>query len=346
MSSSKSPLMSRRSRVRSVEVPLNPSRTGIFKLAEEPHERQRKSYVGETRFMCPSPKIVPVNPNALPLNTEGLVSVKLVSESGSDEDDSMIEGLKVLPLNSEKKAEFSLKLVKNSRRKFRLKFTITVQGGGITHTEHIFSLPFSVITTKKSKIRVPEVVHMHLRYGLSDRENEVWIKGKNFSARNTMEVLFGDRPANILETDENLIICLSPVMPLEPGKEKQVEVKVSNVDPREGRLEAEHNLIFTYCGPMPTGIPLPISNSNSFSLSNSLTMSNPLVTSNPLNMSNPLSMSGPTSLPALLLTPNTLSMSGNLSMSGPLQPIKEEDSMQYQYNWNSEANSFFNHYHT
>jgi len=248
----RSPLTSRRARIRSVDAPLvnPPIRQGLFKLAEEPNERQRKSYTGETRLMSPSPlTIVPILPAALPQDLQGSVQVKLVSESGADEDDSILEGEKFVVLDRERKAVFPLKLVKNSRRKFRLKFTVNVTSNGRSYTEHIFSLPFGVITTKKSRVRTPELTNMHLKYGLGDRENEVWIKGRNFSARNTMEVMFGDLPANILETDENLIICMAPPMLIEPGRERQVEVKVSNIDPRDGKLEAEQCLIFTYCGP-------------------------------------------------------------------------------------------------
>jgi len=279
----RSPLNSRRSRVslaRSSEYQgssVSAPRHGLFKLLEEPNERQRKSYSGENRLICPSPlKIVPASP--MHPNVTGFVQVRIVNENGVDDDDTILEGTKMVTLNPEHRADFNLKLVKNSRQKFRLKFTIQCQWNGQSYMENILSLPFGIITTKKTKIRRPELSNIHLKYGLCDRENEVWIKGKNFSARNTMEVLFGGIPANILETEENLILCMAPITIVEPGKEKQVEVRVANIDPKDGRLDADTMLIYTYCSPFQ-----------------------------------------------------------------PTPQIKEEP-MQFQYNWNTEANSFFNHF--
>lgn len=260
----RSPLNSRRSRIRSVE----PQPARLFRLAEEPNERQRKSYNNETRLMSPSPLVIlPINPQAIPPSVQGAVQVKIVSETGSDEDDSMLQGNSLVFLTQEHRAEFFLKLVKTSKKKFRLKFTVQYQSSGQNFQEIIYSLPFGIITTKKNTMRRPELINMHLKYGLADRENEVWIKGKNFSARNTMEVMFGDRPANILETDENLIMCIAPSMPVEPGREFAVNVRVSNIDPKDGKLECEQSLVYIYCGPQaPTPIKEEISQGMPFQL--------------------------------------------------------------------------------
>jgi len=229
---------------------------GLFRLREQPKEKQRKSYSKENRFISPSPLfVVPTNPLTIRQNiVQGNVSTKIVFENGTEiepqEESAIMDGNRIVPLNADFQAQFQLKLIQTRETKFRLRFCVQGQmiGNRATYQEVFYSLPFGVTTPRKS-IKRPSIINLHMKYGYCDRENEIWIKGKNFSERNTMEVEFGGRQAKIIETDDRLLVCLTPIIDMELEKEKQVEVRVRNVCPFRGNMDAERILTYTFLAP-------------------------------------------------------------------------------------------------
>eukprot|EP01114_Cavostelium_apophysatum_P021044 TRINITY_DN722_c0_g1_i1.p1 TRINITY_DN722_c0_g1~~TRINITY_DN722_c0_g1_i1.p1 ORF type:complete len:299 (+),score=39.48 TRINITY_DN722_c0_g1_i1:137-1033(+) len=229
---------------------------GLFRLHVQPKEKQRKSYNNENRFISPSPLVVvPCNPNLVRSTiSDGFVQAKIVSEDGTellDDEDTIMAGNRIAVLDESMQAQFQLKLLQGKEKRFRLRFTVQchLAATGMVFQEVFYSLPFHVKATSKQILRPPSIYNMHTRCGYCDRENEVWIKGRNFSDRSTMEVYFGTKQAKILETDENLLICLTPIEDVEPNKEKAVEVRVRNIHPTRGPLESENHLTFIFLGP-------------------------------------------------------------------------------------------------
>jgi len=158
----------------------------------------------------------------------------------------ILHGQTVVPLDTEHKAQFTLKVLDTSERKFRLLFTIKCSINWHPHEETVLSHPFSVTSNKKrANIEIPLVFDIKPKEGLFSEETEVWIKGRHFTDRTIMSVTFGGKQARILETEENFICCYAP--PVEHlTADTAVLVEVANFHHTKGKLVAEAHPLFSY----------------------------------------------------------------------------------------------------
>jgi len=233
---------------------------GRFKLREQPHETQRKSYKNENRCILPNPLIITTrDPHSdLARVIVGQVSVRLVSGDGKElptgkqESLSSSDGLSH-PLDEKGSASFSLKITDTSEgNTFRLLFVVSYTMDGIGQCEErILSNPFGVFSNRKKNPKSrnssdkPIVLDIKGTHGPTTHETEVWIKGKGFSSK--VSVQFGDKSGNILEVAENLITVLAPARP-DIAQETKVQVLVFNKVLSELHC-CEKKLYFTYLPP-------------------------------------------------------------------------------------------------
>src|SRR5690242_15043458 len=102
----------------------------LFELAEQPHEKQRKSYLKENRFLLPNAlcvKMRRLSNGDFPINIEtGTVTVQICFENGELlKSEEYLDGELKKLLDSECRALFSLRLLKaSSHRKFKLLFQV------------------------------------------------------------------------------------------------------------------------------------------------------------------------------------------------------------------------------
>lgn len=232
------------------EVVEKEKNINYFKLLQQPNEKQRKSYINENRYILPNPlTIVPEDPNDNS-KVEGVVSVCLLYENGEEfgeEKKHLLDGQTLKHLDSEKKAQFALKILETSEgNKFRLKFHINFKLDGIPYQQIITSHPFKVTSNKKrSTIERPRAFNLMPREGLAFSENEVWIKGKNFNDRANILVKFGGHEARIAETEDNILICFAPERP-DLIIDTPVEVTITNLHPQGEKISSEKPLVYTY----------------------------------------------------------------------------------------------------
>jgi len=254
-----------------------------FYIVHQPNERQRKSYKNEQRFILPSPLMVALREQSDGMSEpliEGVVEVKLTDENGDIiEDQSVLEGCKVKRLGAlECKASFQLKIVDvYEGTKFRLQFLLEYRSNGVLQFERLLSDTFRVISNKRrTLVEYPHCYDINPKSGPINVENEVWIKGAGFIDRSEMKVTFGDREAQVIESDENLLICRVPALSqCQIKKENQLEqnpnefrklsqqqqqqsrqripqedctvpVTVSNLHPTQGWMHSQLCLQFTF----------------------------------------------------------------------------------------------------
>jgi hypothetical protein len=126
-----------------------------FKLLNQPKEKQRKSYKKENRYLLPNPLTI-LYAGTSPEKLFGKVSVKLVSETGTELEDgkeNMLDGILEKALDAEKKAQFSLKILGTSEGcKYCLQFNIRyyfLSNYPVAYQETILSNSFKVASNKK-----------------------------------------------------------------------------------------------------------------------------------------------------------------------------------------------------
>ncbi len=134
------------------QIPVIRNQQRNFKLLEQPHEKQRKSYKNENRYLLPNPLVITfVRSNAE--KVQGTASVRLAHENGSILDESkteILEGIRTKNLDSDKKCQFSLKILSTSEgSKFSLCFDIKYSIGTQYYEETVYSRPFKVTSNKK-----------------------------------------------------------------------------------------------------------------------------------------------------------------------------------------------------
>jgi len=221
----------------------------MFHLVHQPHEKQRKSYSRENRCLLPNPLVIKLKDQRDSRKIEkGGVYARLVYENKEDLEPTrkVLDGELVKPLDGECKAQFSLKVNDTSEsRKYRILFTIKFMMNGVVYEELVYSSPFSVTSNKRRQFICPKLFDLKPREGLCTEEMEVWIKGRNFTERSSMVVKFGNKVANITETEDNLITCLVPPLPV--TEDTLVEVTQEDFDkalkeliPSVSEKELEH----------------------------------------------------------------------------------------------------------
>lgn len=233
---------------------------GRFKLREQPHETQRKSYKNENRCILPNPlMIITRDPHSdIARVIIGNVTVRLVGGDGKElptgkqESLSSSEGLSHT-LDEKSTASFSLKITDTSEGStFRLLFIVSYTMDGIGQCEErILSNPFGVFSNRKKNPKIkpsgdrPIVIDIKGASGPTTHETEVWIKGKGFSPRVTVN--FGDKAGNIVDVADNLITVLAPPRP-DLLQETKVPVLVFNKVITELHC-SEKKIYFTYLPP-------------------------------------------------------------------------------------------------
>lgn len=143
----------------------NATTTNRFILVEQPNDIQRKSYKKENRCLLPNPLIIclkePLEEKEedSPLILDGMVSLKLVNNDGSDlpphKQNALesIEGGLSHSLGDDHTTCFSVKVLQTSEGNlFRLVFNVTyrIQGQGEVE-EQIVSRPFAVYSNKHNR---------------------------------------------------------------------------------------------------------------------------------------------------------------------------------------------------
>jgi len=226
----------------------------------------------------------------------------------------ILHGQTVVPLDTECKAQFTLKVLDTSERKFRLLFTVKCSINWQLHEETILSHPFSVTSNKKrANIEIPLVFDVKPKEGLFSEETEVWIKGRHFTDRTIMSVTFGGKQARILETEENFICCYAP--PIEHlTADTSVLVEVANFHHTKGKLVAEAHLLFSY----RLNINKRISSKLRTTLPDSQALTQQEITSNYPSMKRKLSHLPPFTLPLPVVSPHSLSLSSPAGISHPI----------------------------
>jgi len=227
--------------------------THFFQLMAQPNEKQRKSYRNENRYLLPNPMTVCLAKSqgkTLPDIKQGSVTVKLLYDTGEDlEDDKkeILSGVKTRSLDVEKKAQFHLKVVETSERnKFRLQFTVRFTIDKTQYQETITSHCFRVTSNKKSiHVENPKPFALKPVEGDSHVETEIWIRGKCFTDRANTSVKFGGREAKVIETEENMLVCLAPARD-DLTEDTVVQLEVTNYHPELGSLPCAKNLTFNY----------------------------------------------------------------------------------------------------
>eukprot|EP01119_Soliformovum_irregulare_P012123 TRINITY_DN3131_c0_g1_i2.p1 TRINITY_DN3131_c0_g1~~TRINITY_DN3131_c0_g1_i2.p1 ORF type:complete len:351 (-),score=70.94 TRINITY_DN3131_c0_g1_i2:70-1122(-) len=239
-----------------------------FLLVEQPLENQRKSYRSENRCILPNPltiscrEFITDQADKRPLIADGQVSVKLVEIDGSDLAThkasivGSVDSNLTQPLDENLTAQFSLKAVETSERQHvALMFTVNYRMKGLgNYEEKIISRPFVIHSNRKKSVKTgvdkekPIAVSLRPERGDPSREMEVWIKGKCFGDK--VIVLFGDKPAKIVESTENLITVLTPMRDdIGPDHEMPVSVTIANKFQRDQSFIADKKLTFTYTAP-------------------------------------------------------------------------------------------------
>jgi hypothetical protein len=225
-----------------------------FELLYQPNEKQRKSYKNENRYILPNPLTIVMNKIMKEKKVKidkGSVTVSLLYDTGEELEpnrEHILDGVKTRTLDKEKKAQFHLKVVETSdRNRFRLQFVVRFFINKTEHVEKIISHCFRVTSNKKSaSIEKPRPFAIKPTYGPSSCETEVWIRGKLFTDRANTSVTFGGKPARVIETEDNILVCFAPVRD-DLTEDTAVEVLVTNHkgDQTES-LDASKLLEFTY----------------------------------------------------------------------------------------------------
>jgi len=180
-------------------------------------------------------------------NYKILHSVNNEGEDLPSNKSNILEVLKGLiqKLNDVFAAHFLLKILETSEgRMFRLLFEINYCVLGIGNCEQkILSRPFTVYSNRKKHTKDrPVVIGMKPLKGLATQETEVWIKGRGFGK--IVHVMFGERPAKVLDTYENLITVTAPIRN-DILTETVVPVVIANKFATE-LFVADNSLTFSY----------------------------------------------------------------------------------------------------
>jgi hypothetical protein len=88
----------------------------------------------------------------------------------------------------------------------------------------------------------PIVFDLLNKFGLSEENNEVWIRGRYFS--DEVQVFFGEREAKVIERDDNMISVVVPKI-MDITESTEVQVRVYNLTSME-RIPADRILYYTY----------------------------------------------------------------------------------------------------
>jgi hypothetical protein len=187
---------------------------------------------------------------------DATVTVTLVDQDGEDLAPNKahmldsIERSMTQALDENLTAQFSLKIMETSEGNMvRLLFTVRYRLKNLGSCEEkILSRPFVVYSNRKKNIKAtaekekPVVVDIKPSRGDYNKETEVWIKGKGFCDKVTVQ--FGDHTAKVSDTSENLITVIAPPFP-NILHDTTVEVQVSNKFARE-LYSSDKKLSFTY----------------------------------------------------------------------------------------------------
>ncbi|PRP82850.1 hypothetical protein PROFUN_04713 [Planoprotostelium fungivorum] len=234
---------------------LVPPGEGLFRILQQPADKQRKSYKNENRYLLPNPMVIcPIQ--TIPPFVNGIVAVKLIYENQHVPDppiqQNLLHGNLIRELDvNEKRACFVLKCLGTSDgQRFKLNFKVLYTKVGdqdnILYEEQLDSQPFVVTSNKKKQpINKPIIQDLKPAFGSNDTETEVWIKGSQFTDKAGMTVKFGGYEARVIDAEDNLITCLAPSR-LDLQHETKVSVEVSNYHPNEGVIAGDKNLEFVY----------------------------------------------------------------------------------------------------
>jgi len=248
------PLEPREEKVVPARVKSETTEDHYFELLYQPNEKQRKSYKNENRYILPNPLTIVLSKEKKEKRVKiekGTANVKLLYDTGEELEENkehVLNGVKTRPLDKEKKAQFHLKVIETSdRNRFRLQFTVRFFINKMEHVEKIVSHCFRVTSNKKCvSVERPRPFAIKPCSGLTTGETEVWIRGKMFTDRANTSVTFGGKPARVIETEENILVCYAPPRD-DIDEDSMVEVRVINhKEDMTECLEGVRLLEFTY----------------------------------------------------------------------------------------------------
>lgn len=237
-----------------------PSVQNCFKLAAQPHEKQRKAYQNEKRHLLPHPLTVAYNGGSAEDIVRGEVSVRMlavksISENNQMQTEAMEEGslggqtTLQLSKRGNCQAAFSLNVFKTTgAKKYVLEFTVRYDTKQGHYEEKIISRPFAVSSNRiKPDIERPIIAGLNPNVCLANgANNQIWIRGKKFmKQKDNLIVKFGDKVAKIEECEGNLLVVHVPQLGTSLHEPRTVAVTVTNIH-MEHQLVCKEPFTFTY----------------------------------------------------------------------------------------------------